>query len=570
MSPHEDAPAAGPALPPAGASTGTAAGHPGQAAPERAGPLRGPRLGLGGWARWGWRQLTSMRTALFLLLLIAVAAVPGSMLPQRTTDPVRVNDFIAGQPLLGAWLDRFALFDVFVSPWFVAIYLLLVISLAGCIVPRIAVHVRALRGLPPRTPARLERLPAHVTFTTPASADEVLAGARAMLSRGRFRLRPASLEPEEPSVSAEGGYLRETGNIAFHLGVVVIVIALAWGYLCGWKADRVVLAGQSFTNAISSYDTFAPGPWVSPGSLSPFTVRIDSLNVQFSTATGSGQFGQARDFSAQATLTQPGQPPQQRELRVNGPLHAGDASVYLLGNGYAHTITVRDASGQVLYRQATPFLPQDDRYTSAGAIKVVAASPEQLGVSGMFLPTARLGADGPESVFPGLGEPALVLTAYRGNLSPGRPQSVYSLDTSAMSEVRQDDGSPLRIWLTPGHTVTLPGGLGSISMDAEVTRWAGISTRHDPGKALALAAALVALGGLVISLTIRRRRVFVRVVPGPPGQAGVTVHVAGLARGEDPLLGQAITRLAGHLARNLAAAPGAGPLPEAPGPAVSP
>ena len=40
-----------------------------------------PRLGPLGWARWAWRQLTSMRTALFLLLLLAIAALPGSIWP---------------------------------------------------------------------------------------------------------------------------------------------------------------------------------------------------------------------------------------------------------------------------------------------------------------------------------------------------------------------------------------------------------------------------------------------------------------------------------------------------------
>jgi cytochrome c biogenesis protein len=35
-----------------------------------------PALGFTGMLRWAWTQLTSMRTALFLLLLLAVAAVP--------------------------------------------------------------------------------------------------------------------------------------------------------------------------------------------------------------------------------------------------------------------------------------------------------------------------------------------------------------------------------------------------------------------------------------------------------------------------------------------------------------
>ena len=96
-----------------------------------------------------------MRTALFLLLLLSVAAVPGSIFPQRNIDAGRVADYIAQNPTTSPWLDRFGFFDVYSSPWFSAIYLLLFVSLVGCIVPRTKVHLAALRATPPRAPARL-------------------------------------------------------------------------------------------------------------------------------------------------------------------------------------------------------------------------------------------------------------------------------------------------------------------------------------------------------------------------------------------------------------------------------
>lgn len=521
-------------------------------------PTRGPRLGPVGWLRWGWRQITSMRTALFLLLLVAVAAIPGSMLPQRTTNAPAVSEWIEERPTAGAVLDALGMFDVFVSPWFSAIYLLLVLSLIGCIVPRIALHLKAVRGVPPATPARLDRLPAYAAFTTEADADEVLAISRAALGRARFRLRPAGDDGERagPSVSAERGYLRETGNILFHVGLVVVIVALAWGYLSGWKADRIVAVGGSFVNDVSSYDTFLPGPWVDPGELDPWQLRVDSLDVRFQDDPTLPQFGQARDFSAQTTITYPhGGGSAQEQLTVNGPLHFGDASVFLMGNGYAPVITVRDAAGDVLYRQATPFLPQDDVYTSTGAVKVAGARPEQLGFTGVFLPTAHLAEEGPVSVYPGLGEPALVLNVYQGELFGDGPQSVYSLDVERMAQLKQPDGTPVSIWLTPGATVPLPDGLGSISMEAEIPRWAGTSTRYDPGKGLALVSALTALTGLVISLTVRRRRVFVRVTEDSSGIH--TVHVGGLARGEDPLLADALYQVADRLATAVARQTGA-------------
>lgn len=73
-------------------------------APDRAAPIAGvPRLGPAGWARFLWRQLTSMRTAIVLLLLLALAAIPGSLVPQRSSDPNGVIQVRSDNPEL-VWL----------------------------------------------------------------------------------------------------------------------------------------------------------------------------------------------------------------------------------------------------------------------------------------------------------------------------------------------------------------------------------------------------------------------------------------------------------------------------------
>src|SRR4029453_6182541 len=114
-----------------------------------------PHLRPLGWARWAWRSLTSMRTALFLLLLLSIAAVPGSIFPQRSIDAGKVAAFLDTNPTFGPVLDRLGFFEVYSSVWFSAIYLLLVISLVGCIVPRSRLHWHPLRAKPPRAPRNL-------------------------------------------------------------------------------------------------------------------------------------------------------------------------------------------------------------------------------------------------------------------------------------------------------------------------------------------------------------------------------------------------------------------------------
>jgi len=508
-----------------------------------------PALGPAGWARWAWRTLTSMRTALFLLLLLSIAAVPGSIFPQRSIDAGRVADYLAANPTTGPLLDRLSFFDVYTSPWFSAVYLLLVISLIGCIVPRSRLHWHALRSVPPRAPARLERLEAHAQVRYAGPPAQALAAARVALRRRRYRVHAH----DEASVSAESGYLRETGNLVFHVALCVVIVGVAFGHLLGWRGDVIVPVGQTFASSYGQYDTFTNGALVSPERIPPFSLRVDRMDVRFEEQVGGAQFGAPRGFTAYTTTSeQPGAPPQEHSITVNQPLRLGGADVYLLGNGYAPVITVRDASGAVLYREATPFLPKDNVYTSVGAVKVPAAAPKQLGFSGFFLPTAEpTFAEGPVSLFPDLKNPELALSVWEGTLFPGgRPQSVYTLNTAELTAVPKADGGALLIRLKPGDTFELPGGRGTITFES-VERFAGLSVRTDPGQGVTLGAALAAVAGLVASLLIRRRRVFVRA--GADGSTTL-VSIGGLAKSADPGLAGAIASLADELSAHQPAA----------------
>jgi len=138
--------------------------------------------------RYWWRKLTSMRTALLLLSLLALAAIPGSLLPQRGVNPARVAMFLSAHRTVGPLLDRLSAFDVFAAPWFAAIYLLLLISLVGCLIPRIRLHVRALRQPPPRTPRHLDRLPAHASWRAATDSATTTTLLAARLRRRRWRV----------------------------------------------------------------------------------------------------------------------------------------------------------------------------------------------------------------------------------------------------------------------------------------------------------------------------------------------------------------------------------------------
>lgn len=484
------------------------------------------------WLRFAWATLTSMRTALILLLVLGVAAIPGSFLPQRPTNPLGVADFFTANPWPAPWLDRLGFFDVFGSVWFAAIYLLLFISLIGCILPRTTTYLKALRQLPATPPGRLGKLPSHTAGTVSRPAAQVLDAAGSHLRARRYRVRR-----EADSISAERGYLRETGNLVFHICLVLTLIGLAWGSLFSFKGTAIVVEGQAFSNTLTQYDEFGSGAGFNPSQLSPFTLALDDFDVRFE--TGPVQQGAARDFKAMVTVAAPGGQPRSQVIEVNGPLSVGANNVHLLGHGYAPVVTVRDGSGQVAFSGPVVFLPQDTNFRSEGVIKVPDARPERLAFEGVFLPSAAAaGAGGLVSVFPDALNPQLLVNVWAGppKAETGRPENVYALDKTGLTQLTRANGDPLRAGLALGASYQLPDGRGSITFDGW-KRWTKLQVSTTPGGWLVLGSVLVAVLGMSVSLTVRPRRLFVRVPAGldDPEAApdGVThVSVAGLDRVE--------------------------------------
>jgi cytochrome c biogenesis protein len=498
-------------------------------------------------SRWAWRQLTSMRTALVLLFLLALGAVPGSIVPQRNIDAVKVIDFQRDHPTLTPVYERLGLFSVYGSPWFSAIYLLLMVSLVGCVVPRLRVYWRAARAEPPPVPRRLSRLPESRTFEVAADPEAVLAGARAVLRRRRYRVltHPAA---DGGAVSAEKGYLREAGNLLFHLSVLVVLVGFGYGQLLGYKGGVITIVGQDFSNTLSQYDDFAPGRLFDPDQLEPLSFKVDDFSVKW--LTSGPQMGQPESFDADLTYrTSPGSPARHHDLAVNHPLEAGNTSVFLVGHGYAPVVTVRGGDGKVAYRGPAVFLPQDSSFMSSGVVKVPDAAPEQLAFQGFFLPTYGFTMQrGPFSQFPDALDPALVLTPYHGDLGldSGRPQSVYGLDKTKLSAFPNSDrrlGPEKRVKLSVGQTATLPDGQGTIRFDG-VQRWVKLQVSHSPGKGIALGGVLLGIVGLMGSLFIRPRRAWVRVRRADDDPGRTVVELGGLDRSSGGDLADEVDELA--------------------------
>ncbi|WP_051406982.1 cytochrome c biogenesis protein ResB [Nocardia sp. CNY236] len=510
-------------------------------------PDRPPRQSRAGrvWAllRNTWRGLTSMRTALVLLFLLALAAVPGALLPQRDLNEQKVALYLANRPTLGPWMDRFQLFDVFSSFWFTAIYVLLFISLVGCILPRSLDHYRALRTPPVRAPRNLARLPYHYSSTVAQSPTAVMERTRAQLRGWRAEIRTGPRDGEL-ALSAEKGYTRELGNLVFHLALVGLLVAIALGKLFGYEGHVIVLAnnGPGFcTTSPAAFDSFRAGNVNDGTGMTPICVRVQRFEADYLSN------GQAEMFTADITYqagedlrTNTWQPTR---IQVNHPLRVGGDRIYLQGHGYAPTFTVTFPDGRT--RTETVQWRPDDAMTflSSGVLRIDPPGGmyptdeerrrNQIAIEGLFAPTARFHGSLLTSAFPEMNDPAVAVDIYRGDtgLDTGKPQSLFALDPEQIRQGRLTKED--RVNLRPGESTTLPNGT-TVTFDG-AQEFVNLQVSHDPAQQWVLVSSVLMMAGLLVSLLVKRRRIWVRVhlatdPAGTVGQRRTVVEMGGLAR----------------------------------------
>ena len=465
------------------------------------------------YARNTWRTLTSMGTALVLLFLLALGAIPGALLPQRSLNAFKVEQYIAEHPTIGPWLDRLQAFEVFSSFWFTAIYVLLFISLVGCLTPRLIEHARSLRATPVPAPRNLGRLPKHHTAEVSGSADAIAAVVSEHLRGWR---RTERKDGEITEISAEKGYLREFGNIVFHFSLLGLLVAVAAGKLFGYEGNVIVVAdsGPGFCSASpAAFDSFRAGNTVDGTSLYPICMRVNDFQAHYLPTGQATSFAADIDYQAGADLNTDTWRPYR--LKVNEPLRIGGDRVYLQGHGYAPTFTVTFPDGQTR-TQTLQFRPEDQiTLLSSGAMRFDppgGSYPDpderrknQVAIQGLFAPTEQLEGTLLVVELPGAEQPGRCRRHLQGRHRSGhRPAAVAVLagPEAHRSETPDQEGAgqPAR---RPGDPAGRRHGRpvrrrGAVHQPAGVARpragvGAGVRVDHD-GRSAGVAGGAAAQG----------------------------------------------------------------------------
>ncbi|TDC94091.1 cytochrome c biogenesis protein ResB [Saccharopolyspora aridisoli] len=503
-----------------------------------------------------WRGLTSMRTALVLLFLLAMAALPGALIPQRSLNRSEVDKYFQQYPDIAPLLDKIGMFEVFSSVWFASIYVLLFTSLIGCLLPRCWEYYKQWRSKPVRTPRNLGRLPHHAEKTLDGtSVDEAIAAAKTRLHG--WRMVEHTESDGARSISAERGFLREIGNLVFHFALVGLLIGLAGGKLYGYEGQVIVVAdGSEFCNSGTyNYDSFRAGLSVDGTQLSPFCVKVDDFDVDYQPNGQVANYRVGMQYqSGEGLETNTWQP---YTLQVNHPLRTAGDRIYLTGNGYAprFTVTWPDGQQRTSLVQWQPMSPQTmlsqgaTKFDQPGVTDEVQRRQSQLAITGLFAPTAAFDGKILSSGFPDLLDPTAAIDVMRGDLGldSGRGQSIFGVDQSMVEQGRLNRVARENVRV--GEEIRLDDGT-TVRFDG-VERWANLQVSHDPFQTSVLAFAVLIIFGLGTSLIVKRRRIWVRAAPHPESgespAARTVVEVGGLARTDQAGYGEEFARIADDL-----------------------
>jgi cytochrome c biogenesis protein len=508
----------------------------------------------------GWRWLVRMRTALYLLGLLAVETLLATVIPQEPNVPSTVRGWLAGTEGPGAGvsavLDAFGLFDVYGSTLFLATLFLLYLSLTACMIPRVRAWVRLVRrSVPPRSryPDRSELA---TTLVTDRAPGEVHAEARRLLDGRRWRVRDGVDGPSGPAqVAAEKGlWSREGGSLLFHLSFYALLGAVVYGQLTGFEGQVGVVEGEpGFADARALYWTQSPGRFWSEGDHAGWTLELEEFTVDWVRDPLAPGAGQPTTFASDVRVTGSDGEVRETTIEGNAPVTFEGMKVTQLDWGYAPRFEVV-VDGEVVHDGFVVARADGEGIPHfRTAVKAPSAEPD-VGLDVFLYPFAP---DDEESGSPQLTgapwaeAPLAIVRNYRGDLQLGRTQqSVWQLETSAMES---QGGAFLR----PGTEVTLDDGV-TIRF-VELRHWVGFQVSNRPQVPWLLLASGMLLGGLWPALYAYRRRLWV-ATSTDAGSGRTLVTVAGRAF-QRP---QAFEEEHEQLVRALAASTGAEPVGPAP------
>jgi len=363
--------------------------------------------------------------------------------------------------------------------------LLALLAIVGTLVPQLPQNPTGVMGYVLRHPVTAPWFARLGLFDIFSSWPFIIVAVLMYTSIGAsmFIRVPAAWRRAVDPAQRNRGLFAEVASIIFHGSFFILLVGVLFGKAAGFLGNVAIVEGDSFTEARANYDNLSEG--ILATQHADFQVTVDKFSASYWPS------GAPRDFTSRVRIFDGGRLVESKSIQVNHYLDYRGVKIYQAGFGWAPTLKIETPDGRVVEDSPTIFV--GDPQFANGVIKAPSAGPgnQQLGATAIFMPDPQIQDQSISPGTPQLRNPILLIRLFRGDLHLDRPQNVFALDTSNM-DLRW------RGALQVGESVVTPDGYRLTFTGLK--QYTDLTLNKDPGIPIVLAAFVIGLSALVLSL----------------------------------------------------------------------
>lgn len=434
-----------------------------------------------------WNFLASVKLSFALFLALALSSVLGTLIPQKESLSVYVQEYgEAGARLI----QTLRLNDMYHAPWFLLILACLAANLVICSANRLPTTLKLMAKDPQ---ADLKRsTPAQETLSLEGPPAEHAQRVQALLAQTVGPVTRGETKGGGVLLFAQSGAWSRLGVYLVHASVLIIMGGAIIGNIWGFSGHMNISEGESQEAIVGDNGQRLP---------LGFAVRLDKFAVSFY------QDGMPSEYRSDVVFLDQGKESQKAILRVNEPAAHQGVDFYQASYGQNVQSLVLDVVRQGQGQPQRVAL-EHGKWTDlkgGGQLLLLEARPDITMGDIYSGPAARIGYQEP-------GAEPLALTAFKaGAPFPSR--------------------GPVRLEI----------------VDLKTVPYSGLSVKYDPGVWLIWVGCVLMVLGFVVTFYCAHRKVWVRLLPA--GKNGSKLEVAGSTNKNRLALKRLNQRLAARIGR---------------------
>ncbi|OGR00181.1 MAG: hypothetical protein A2511_13340 [Deltaproteobacteria bacterium RIFOXYD12_FULL_50_9] len=191
-----------------------------------------------------WSFFASVKLALFTLIILAVASIIGTLVPQNQPAEEYVKSYGSGLARLFELLD---INHMYGSWWFLTILGLFSVNLIVCTIDRLpnVWRIINMNNLETET-RRLEKMSSNLTLHSTLPVREAAACVKELMTAGGWSPQQAEQDGQATLFAQKGAWSR-LGPYVVHISILLIFIGAIIGSLFGYKAQTYIPENSSIS-----------------------------------------------------------------------------------------------------------------------------------------------------------------------------------------------------------------------------------------------------------------------------------------------------------------------------------